>query len=182
MPDMITRNSGPPAMPAVLGVGLRRETAADRDFLASLYISVRWPELEPSGWPDPVKQNFLCHQFALQTAHYAAHYAGADFWIVTRAEQPIGRLYLHGGAEELRVVDISLLPGSRGGGIGTALLRAVQAEAKAAGKLVSIHVESFNPARALYRRLGFEEIEERAPYWLMHWHPGKTALSPEELE
>jgi len=41
----------------------------------------------------------------------------------------------------------------------------------AAGKPVTIHVESFNPALSLYRRLGFEHVDTNGVYYLMRWTP-----------
>jgi ribosomal protein S18 acetylase RimI-like enzyme len=42
-------------------------------------------------------------------------------------------------------------------------------EAATAGKAVSIHVEKFNPAMRLYRRLGFKTEEDKGVYDLMRW-------------
>ncbi len=49
----------------------------------------------------------------------------------------------------------------------SSLLRSLLAEAAAAGKPVTIHVERFNPAPRLYERLGFRPIADRGVYWLM---------------
>lgn len=151
------------------GFELRSERQGDRVFLENLYISVRWPELEPSGWTDEAKLGFLRDQFALQDKHYATHYAEAEFLLLEKQNVPLGRLYLYRAKTDIRIVDISLLPEVRNAGIGTALLQGVIAEAVDAGQSVSIHVEKFNPAQTLYRRLGFRVIEEKGPYWLMEW-------------
>jgi hypothetical protein len=50
-----------------------------------------------------------------------------------------------------------------------ALLRDLMDEAAAAGKAVSIHVEKYNPAMRLYRRLGFTVDEDKGVYDLMRW-------------
>ena len=42
-------------------------------------------------------------------------------------------------------------------------------EAAAAGKAMSIHVEKYNPAMRLYRRLGFVTEEDKGVYDLMRW-------------
>ena len=42
-------------------------------------------------------------------------------------------------------------------------------EAAHAGKAVTIHVEKFNPALSLYRRLGFFPVTEESVYQLMRW-------------
>ena len=51
------------------------------------------------------------------------------------------------------------------------LLRQVMDRGAAAGKPVTIHVEEFNPALSLYRRLGFEHVDTNGVYFLMRWTP-----------
>jgi GNAT superfamily N-acetyltransferase len=155
------------AMPP--GVALRHEGPEDNPFLEGLFVSVRWSEFDGAGWPDEFRRQFLAEQFTLQSRHYAANYAGAELLIIERDESPIGRLYLFDGAEDIRVVDISLIPEVCGAGLGTLLLQAVQKRAAAAGKSASIHVEQNNPARRLYRRLGFAEQPGEGPYIYMEW-------------
>lgn len=151
-------------------VTLRPERDDDRDFLCALYASTRAEELAQVAWPDEVKAAFLRAQFEAQSAHYASAYRTADFAIIERAGAPIGRLYVYRGApHDVRIVDIALVPTACGQGIGSALLREVMAEAEAAGKSVSIHVERFNPALRLYRRLGFAHAGDFGPYFLMRW-------------
>ena len=162
-----------PALRA-LAITLRPKSADDAAFLERLYIETRWDELTVASWPDSVKRDFLRSQFALQTRHYADHYAEASFAIVELHGQPVGRLYLHRGTREIRIVDISLLAERRGQGIGGALLRWVGGEAAAGGRIVSIHVEQFNPALTLYRRLGFQDKDVRGPYLLMEWAPVRS--------
>jgi len=59
------------------------------------------------------------------------------------------------------------MPEHRGSGVGTRLLKRVFAEADAAGKPVSIHVESYNPAKRLYDRMGFTQVGDHGVYLLM---------------
>src|ERR1043166_4664454 len=127
----------------------------DLPFLARLYASTRMQELAVTDWSDEQKAAFLQSQFDAQHAHYQKHYAGADFLLIEQAATSIGRLYLARWKTEHRIVDIAFLPEHRGRGLGTALLRDLLDEAAAAGKAVTIHVEKFNPAQTLYRRLGF---------------------------
>src|SRR5262245_14183562 len=87
-----------------------------------------------------------------------------------RAGEDIGRLYIERRPREHRIIDIAFLPEHRGSGFGGALLRDLLDEAAAAGKAVSTHVEKFNPAMRLYRRLGFLTEEDKGVYDLMHWH------------
>jgi ribosomal protein S18 acetylase RimI-like enzyme len=154
------------------GVSLRAETPADEPFLERLYIDVRWEELLQTQWPEEVRIAFLRDQFRLQRLHYLKYYHDAEFGVLTVADEEAGRLYLHHSPGEVRIVDISLLSAFRGKGIGTALLTSVLAFAESRARKVSIHVEKFNPAQHLYRRLGFQEAGESGPYWLMEWTGG----------
>ena len=158
-------------MAGLQGVTLRPETDADVPVLLSIYASTREHELARVDWPDEHKQAFLRMQFEAQHRHYLSTYHGASFSLVERHGQPIGRLYLHERDGEVRIVDIALLPAARGQGIGTALLDEVLASAQARGQRVTIHVEHDNPARRLYERLGFREVESRGFHVFMERLP-----------
>lgn len=176
-----TRDSGVPerrpfAVPAVLveqGITLRRQTEDDVPFLSRLYVSLRWEEVQRvPHWDDAIRLAFLEDQYRKQHSHYTTYYTRSDFFIVEEKGVPVGRLLLdRGHPSDLRVVDIAFLPEARGRGFGGAFLTAVQEEARAEGKKVSIHVEQENPAKRLYARLGFKDISQTGPYWLMEWEP-----------
>ena len=51
------------------------------------------------------------------------------------------------------------------------VLAALRARARRAGKPLTIHVETNNPARRLYERLGFVEQADKGVYLLMRWQP-----------
>jgi GNAT superfamily N-acetyltransferase len=143
----------------------------DEPFLYRLYASTREAELRPVPWTSEQKAAFLRQQFQAQHAFYQEQYRDTRFEVILRDGQPIGRLYVARWADEIRIVDIALLPEHRGGGIGTGILRDLLAEAAAAGKRVRIHVERLNPARRLYERLGFAPVEDKGVYVLMEWRP-----------
>jgi ribosomal protein S18 acetylase RimI-like enzyme len=145
-------------------------------FLLRVYRSTREEELAMIvDWTEEQKAAFVRQQFEAQHAWYQDHYEGAQFDVILVDGVPAGRLYVHHRPAEIRLVDITLLPEFRKGGIGTSLLRDLLAEGEAAGRPVTIHVEVFNPAMRLYERLGFRPVEERGPYRLMKWTP--AALS-----
>jgi ribosomal protein S18 acetylase RimI-like enzyme len=91
--------------------------------------------------------------------------------VIVADGEPAGRLYVARWEDEIRIVDIALLPEFRGRGVGSALLGELIEESDAAGKPLSIHVEMNNPARPLYDRLGFEEAGEFGVYVLMRRAP-----------
>lgn len=152
-------------------VALRSVGPADGDFLFRVYASTREEELAPIPWTEDQKRAFLLQQFGAQSADWSQNCPGPDFQIIEVDGTPAGRFYLDRGPEEIRLVDIALLPEYRRAGIGAALIRGLLAEATKAGLPVTLHVEVFNPARRLYERLGFEAVEDRGVYVLMRWLP-----------
>lgn len=153
-------------------LALRPATPADAEFLYRVYASTRYEELAPAGWPPEQVEAFLRMQFRAQDTHYRTYFPDTAFDLILWAGEPAGRLYVDRRPDEIRVVDISLLPEYRGRGAGSALFAALFAEAAAAGLPVRISVEVFNPARRLYDRLGFVPIDTTGPvYHLMEWVP-----------
>ena len=141
----------------------------DEAFLRSLYASTRQDEVAAWGWPPAQVEAFLQMQFLAQRTGYAAAYPGARHELILEDGHPIGRLYVWRKGDELRLVDISLLPGARGRGIGTALMRRLMAEAAAHGERLCLQVATTNRARQLYLRLGLRRTGGDAVYDEMEW-------------
>ena len=168
------------ALPAALqaqGFLLRPETDADIPFLVRLYASTRAAELAPVPWTPEQKQAFLASQFQAQRYHYRTYFPDCAFDVLEQGGAPAGRLYLDTRRTSLHVIDIALLPERRGRGIGTAILEALQATARAGGKAVGITVEKHNPALRLYRRLGFADVADHGVYLEMEWLPDGVQLN-----
>ena len=156
-------------------VTLRPATDADYDFMRVLYHSTRAEEMKRFPFTEEQKVAFLDWQFASQWKHYAVHYPTCERSIIEVGGRPAGRLYVERWRTEIRVVDIALLPEFQGRGIGARLMRQTLEQGRAAGQPVSIHVEVFNPARALYHRLGFRDVDSSGAYVLMRWEPARSA-------
>ncbi len=150
---------------------IRPVGAGDESFLAEVYASTRREELAQVGWSEHQLQDFLATQFHAQRRYYESEYPGADFQIIQAGGQPAGRLYVHRRANEIRIMDLALLPPWRGQGIGTHLLNEILAEGGRSGRRVTIHVEIFNPALQLYERLGFRQVGSNGVYYLLQWTP-----------
>jgi ribosomal protein S18 acetylase RimI-like enzyme len=150
-----------------VAVTVRPVGPEDEAFLLRVYASTRADELAPVPWTDEQKAVFVAQQFAAQTAHYAEHYTGMTSDVVLVDGEPGGRLLVARWTDEIRIVDITLLPEFRGHGVGTGLLRDLVAESREAGKRLSIHVEIQNPAMRLYQRLGFRPVGDAGVYLLM---------------
>ena len=143
----------------------------DQEFLYRLYASTRADEMAVVPWSDDEKESFLRFQFDAQHRFYMEQFREASFDLVLLDGEPIGRLYVDRRADEIRLIDIALVPDRRGTGLGGAILREILREAESARLPVRIHVEQNNPALRLYHRLGFESIEEQGVYYLMERCP-----------
>jgi ribosomal protein S18 acetylase RimI-like enzyme len=154
---------------ATAGLSFRPVATADLPFLYQVYASTRAEELAAVPWSDEQKAAFLTMQFRAQHADYERNYSSADRHVILHGDEPVGRLYVDRGEREHSVIDIALLPEHRGRGLGAAIMRDLQDEARSGGKLLTIYVEKFNPAMRLYRRLGFRTIEDKGVYDLMRW-------------
>jgi GNAT superfamily N-acetyltransferase len=156
-------------MTSAAAVTLRPCVEADLPFLQEVYANTRLEELAPLGWSEAQTQAFLQEQFRVQHAYYHRTWPAANYSVVLLDGQPVGRLYVDRRDDELRVLDLALLPSHRGQGIGGGLLAEILAEARGRGLPVRIHVEQGNPARRLYERLGFREIHAAGFYHFMEW-------------
>lgn len=151
--------------------GLTYRDMGERDLKlsAEIYASTRREEIAQTGWPPDQQAQFLQSQFYAQHKHYQEHYPDAAWLIIGLGFAPVGRLYLEEWTKETRIIDIAFLPQFRGKGWGEAVLRDLMEDAAARGVGVSIHVEKNNPAMRLYKRLGFEFVEDKGVYDLMAW-------------
>jgi GNAT superfamily N-acetyltransferase len=153
---------------AAFGIGYRVMDDGDLPFVAALYATTRAEEVAATGWPAAMQAAFLDQQHRAQHSHYRAVHPDGEWLLIERDGAPIGRLYLAEQAGELLLVDISLLPAARGGGLGTAILTDVLAGET---RPVALHVQRTNQARRLYERLGFALVEEQAVYLRMVRRP-----------
>jgi len=88
-------------------------------------------------------------------ADEGAEALGAAWWRYFQAEAP-GYGFVDEATPE---ISAAVLPAHRGRGIGSALIRALEAEARDRGiGRLSLSVERDNRAAALYRRLGFKPL------------------------
>jgi GNAT superfamily N-acetyltransferase len=154
-------------------LSLRLFSEEDTPFLKKVYFSTREEELKQAAdWTIEMKNTFLAHQFNAQHEYYQKNYVGADFYVIEHHKKDAGRLYYHENFQGgIRIIDIALLPDFQQKKIGTEILKGIFERAKVIEKNVTIHVESFNPAMNLYKRLGFQKISEtNGVYHLLQWN------------
>ena len=150
-----------------LALILRAETAQDIDFAAALYASTRQAEFVLLPWSDAEKSAFCRMQFNAQHAHYQSQYPDAHFLIIERDGARVGRVYVEQRASALLLMEITLAPEQRGRGVGHAITTALVQHAQVNALPMHLHVEPLNPAKRLYERLGFRDVNTQGFYTFM---------------
>jgi ribosomal protein S18 acetylase RimI-like enzyme len=168
-------SAGSTALAPLSPVSLRPEQPADEAFLYAVFASTRADELVLTNWDTAMRKAFLDQQFSAMRQGYRSMFPAGEFLIIEVAGRPAGRMVLDRGTDEIRVVDLALLPAQRNQGVGTLLMRQVCA---AAEKPVRLCVLKHNRALQWYARLGFKPIGERGFYDELEWLPAtKPRLS-----
>ena len=136
---------------------LRQATEADFAFLYHLhratmkdYVAQTW------GWDE-----------AVQAAMFKDRFDPGRSYIVVVGGRDVGFLSMERRIDTLFLANLQILPEEQGQGLGTAIIKAILAQAYDEGISVSLQVLKVNPARHLYERLGFVVSGETATHYLM---------------
>jgi GNAT superfamily N-acetyltransferase len=149
---------------------LRPVTPADDAFLLSVYDSTRADELSQAEWREGQKELFIKWQFDLQRREYDARFPDAEYNVIMIDDRPAGRIWIGRDSEQIRLLDIALLPEFQNHGAGTILLGRLIEESKQTGKPLRHMVFVLNnDAHRFYERLDFVVIEELGAYKHMEW-------------
>lgn len=160
----------------------------DRGFLQQLDASLcGWLDAV-AGLPDDQRRALVAMQSRGREQAYRAAWPQARCMVVELGEpgalQAVGRIWFARTPDALHLLDISLLSGCRGRGLGRACMEQLIGEAAAAGLAVTLEVAEDNPARRLYARLGFECVGQRPPHLQMRLDPAArpAGTGPRRLE
>jgi ribosomal protein S18 acetylase RimI-like enzyme len=140
-------------------ISLRPARLDDFDFAFGLYLDSTRPLLLALGrWDeDRVRARFV-DDFKPHCAH-----------VICAAGAEIGWMQVSRIADGFHLDQLHLADGHRDHGIGTQLIEALLARARAAGCCVALNVIRGNPARHLYERLGFRFVGEDDDKLKMLW-------------
>lgn len=157
---------------------LRPVTTEDAAFLLQVYKSSRGEDLRELGWDAARIDEFLDLQYEAQRAFDDKDYPQANDQVILSAGERAGRLLVDSRENEIRCVDLALLPEFRNQGLGTLLLRRLQQEAAAANKPLRLQVIRYSRTINLFERLGFVRTSESGTHFQMEWKPNVSEARP----
>lgn len=152
-------------------VTLRPVRPEDDRFLREVYAETRAEELNHTGLDADQRRAFIDMQFNAQKADYLRRFPEADYDVIEYEGRPIGRLYVARSDQEIRILDITVLPTVRSRGIGTHLLKRLQSDAIPKTLPVRIFVENASRSVGLFAHLGFSCIDRQDLVSLFEWRP-----------
>lgn len=162
----------PISLPAGGTITLRPVSLGDEAFLLTVYASTRESELAQVPWAEGQKEQFTRLQYQLQRREYDARFPDAQYDVIVVDGQPAGRIWVGRDEEQIRLLDIALLPEFQNRGVGTVLLRRLIDEATRTGRSLRHMVFVLNrDATRFYERMGFVVIEDLHAYQHMEWRP-----------
>ncbi|MGD8190185.1 GNAT family N-acetyltransferase [Brevibacillus ginsengisoli] len=141
----------------------------DEPFLFNLFATTREEELKACGFDQTTSELFLRMQWRAQQLSYGEAFPDADHRMIWMDSVKVGKIMIHRTEQEIRLVDLILLPQVCHRGIGTQLLRELQQEANQQKKTLTLSVLHTNPALKLYKRLGFIAVGGDEMYDQMMW-------------
>lgn len=161
------------------GIRLRMTRSADAVLERNLHDSSR-NDLQLIDGDREFIRSVMDFQYQAKNVGHGDSYPDAHYYMIEKAGDVVGRLVIDFGHNEVRVVDITVLPAWHGQGIGQTVIQAMQ---KVAGSLrlpvVLTALLNNQPALSLYRKLGFRLDPDNRPgdiRLLLRWEPDAESM------
>ena len=147
----------------------REAGAGDEAFLEALFAASR-EDLQWVQGDAAFVQQLVRMQRQAQEMGVRQNYPQALRLVIEREGEPVAHAIVNIGEQEVRLVDIAVLPAARRAGIARAALACLQQEGAARGLPGGLMVGRANaPACALYASLGFEPLSQDTLFVQMQW-------------
>lgn len=137
---------------------LRPAAESDRDFLYSVYCQTMREVVEHTwGWDESWQRRDFDRRFRV-----------CQTFVIEADARIVGGLLLDSQLDSVNIVELQILPGYQGRGMGAAILESVINQAARDGLDVTLSIVDANTrARSLYERLGFEVTVVEGPFLRM---------------
>jgi len=150
-------------------LSLRPVRTDDEGFLFRVYSSTRADEISKLPWNDNQRNSFMQMQFTAQCTDYSRRFPDGEHQIIILEDQCAGRLYIARNKDEIRILDIALLPEYRNKGIGKSIIEGLTREASETHRPIRIYVERNNRALNLFECIGFMVVQDIGTHFLLEW-------------
>jgi GNAT superfamily N-acetyltransferase len=127
-------------------------THTERQFLYALHRAAMGPYVTMIfGWDEAVQLGL--HNRWFDRLQQQPDGQAVWTWIIAAGGEDVGVVQICAEADHLYLSRVEVLPVCQGCGVGSGVIRALQALAARQGRPVRLHVFEINPARRLYERL-----------------------------
>lgn len=147
-------------------IDLKPSDKNDTEFLKDLFYQQKLIEYQYIKYDELLISSLIEMQYHAQQISYSDQFPLAESYIAVLNNKPVGKIILDKSVN-YHIVDILIHPDYQNKGIGTQIIKVLIMEAKEKSKDISLMVASHNPAKNLYKRLGFEIIETGEVYLKM---------------
>ena len=120
-----------------------------------------------------IEQTYGAWDEDTQLARFDGTFTPEGIHIASIEGRDAGYLHLQHDPDVIQLFNLMVAPEFQGRGLGTAILRHLQALAQERRLPIRLQVMKVNPARGLYERVGFKviEVEESPTHFRMIWRP-----------
>jgi ribosomal protein S18 acetylase RimI-like enzyme len=162
LPNLFFRNS----------LSLRPARASDREFIESLYRSTR-DDLHLVDASRGFIETLNDQRHLAKTASYSDCFSDAIYFIVEEQGDRIGQVSIDFSHNEIRIIDLSLIPEARGKGYGVKIIKVLKQASNAVCVPIVLNVyKSNSAAKHLYETEGFKVTHSSQMIDSMAWYSG----------
>lgn len=157
-------------------ITLRSVRSTDEAFLLRLFRTFRNDIDYAIGLSEAEKTTFIQQQFTAQRRSYQHKYPDSSPKLILVNNARAGRIWIARLKDQIRLVDIMVLPAFQNQGVGSSLIRQLQEEARVTERPLRHMVHTTNwDALRFYQRHGFSQQPSPVPTHLaMVWHPEQS--------
>jgi ribosomal protein S18 acetylase RimI-like enzyme len=151
------------------GLTLRPANDADQTAIAQLYHACR-TDLHALPMPTGMIANLIAQQQQIQAHGLAQQYPNAQTQVLAQGEQILARIIFDTGVNDIRLIDIMVLPMVQRRGLARKLIQYLQQQAADLQLPLRLNVMQDNPgAIALYLSCGFQISQQDYLTQQMQW-------------
>lgn len=138
-------------------ITFRQARKEDYEFLWNLHKTTMKSYVDETwGWDEEFQEEYFSNQFETK-----------NIQLIIVNDAIIGAIKIHNRENELFVANFEIVPESQNKGIGSTILNRIISNSDRKKKPIKLQVLKINPAKRLYKRLGFEIVDKTETHFIM---------------